>query len=81
MVHLAVQVMGSRLLGYMQELFTTADVESVPSPADRSRREIPVGEYPNLAEMFSQIHYDYEVEFALGLDLNLDGLERLRETA
>jgi len=79
MVHLAGYVMGSRMLGYMQKPFATADGESVPSPADRSRREIPAGEYPNLAEMLSQIHYDDEVEFALGLDLIFDGLERLRK--
>jgi AcrR family transcriptional regulator len=78
-VHLAGHVMGSRLLGYMQKPYATEDVERAPSPADRSRRENPASEYPNLAEMLSQIHYDDEVEFALGLDLILDGLERLRK--
>jgi AcrR family transcriptional regulator len=78
-VHFAGYVMGSRLLGYMQKPFAIEDVESVPSPADRSRREIPASEYPNLAEMLLQMHYDDEVEFALGLDLILDGLERLRK--
>lgn len=79
MVHLAGQVMGSRLLGYMQKPFAAEDVASGPSLAGRSRREILPGEYSNLAEMFSQIHHDDEVEFASGLDLILDGLERLRK--
>jgi hypothetical protein len=40
------------------------------------------GEYPHLAEMIT-VHamkpgYDYSKEFEFGLDLILDGLERLR---
>ena len=41
------------------------------------------GEYPHLAEMITQHAmqpgYDYADEFEFGLDLILDGLERLRE--
>ena len=43
------------------------------------------GEYPHLAEMITdhamQPGYDYAKEFEFGLDLILDGLERLRDTA
>jgi AcrR family transcriptional regulator len=43
------------------------------------------GEYPHLAEMITEHAmkpgYDYADEFEFGLDLILDGLERLRETA
>jgi AcrR family transcriptional regulator len=43
------------------------------------------GEYPHLAEMITQHAmkpgYDYADEFDFGLDLILDGLERLREQA
>jgi AcrR family transcriptional regulator len=43
------------------------------------------GEYPHLAEMITdhamKPGYDYAEEFEFGLDLILDGLERLRETA
>ena len=78
LVHLAGHVIGTRMLGYTQKPYAPEDEERVPSPADRSRRETPAGNYPNLAELFSQIHYDDEVEFACGLDLILDGLERLR---
>ncbi|MFI5284628.1 MAG: TetR/AcrR family transcriptional regulator C-terminal domain-containing protein, partial [Candidatus Dormibacterales bacterium] len=43
------------------------------------------GEYPHLAEMITEHAmkpgYDYADEFEFGLDLILDGLERLRDTA
>jgi len=43
------------------------------------------GDYPHLAEMITdhalQPGYDYSDEFEFGLDLILDGLEQLRETA
>jgi AcrR family transcriptional regulator len=79
LVHLAGQELGSRLLGYIQKPFAIEHVGRIPSPADRSRRETVAGEYPNLAEMLAQIHHDDEVEFARGLDLILNGLERLRQ--
>jgi AcrR family transcriptional regulator len=79
MVHLAGNVMGSRLLGYTQKPYAAEDLESNPPPPDRPRREISAGKYPNLAELYSQIHYDDEEEFAFGVDLILDGLERLRQ--
>jgi len=45
-------------------------------------RELPADEYPHLAEMIVEHAlkpgYDYAEEFAFGLDLILDGLERLR---
>jgi AcrR family transcriptional regulator len=48
-------------------------------------RELPPGEYPHLAEMITEHAmkpgYDYAEEFEFGLDLILDGLERLRNTA
>jgi AcrR family transcriptional regulator len=48
-------------------------------------REFPANEYPYLAEMFIEHAmrpgYDYADEFEFGLDLILDGLERLRDTA
>jgi AcrR family transcriptional regulator len=43
------------------------------------------GEYPHLAEMITEHAmkpgYDYSKEFEFGLDLILDGLERLRQTS
>jgi AcrR family transcriptional regulator len=48
-------------------------------------RELPADEYPHLAEMIIEHAvkpgYDYADEFEFGLDLILDGLERLRPTS
>ena len=50
--------------------------------AESILRELPAEEYPYLAEMIVEHalkpEYDYAVEFEFGLDLILDGLERLR---
>ena len=47
-------------------------------------RGLPAGEYPNLlamAEMVTTAPRGVPVDFEFGLDLILDGLERLRDTA
>jgi AcrR family transcriptional regulator len=53
--------------------------------ADSILRELPADKYPYLAEMIVEHAlkpgYDYAEEFEFGLDLILDGLERLRDTA
>jgi AcrR family transcriptional regulator len=53
--------------------------------ADSMLRQFPAGAYPHLTEMavryILQPGYDYTDEFEFGLDLILDGLERVRETA
>ncbi len=53
--------------------------------AENILRRLPADEYPHLAEMIIEQGmkpgYDYADEFEFGLDLILDGLERLRETA
>ena len=58
--------------------------EEVVEVAASILREFPADAYPHLAEMAVQ-HvlrpgYDYADEFAFGLDLILDGLERVRDT-
>jgi AcrR family transcriptional regulator len=48
-------------------------------------RQLPADDYPHLAEMLIEHGmkpgYDYAEEFEFGLDLILDGVERLRDTA
>jgi AcrR family transcriptional regulator len=61
---------------------TSAEAAAV---AERILKQFPAEAYPHLAEMTVQ-HvlrpgYDFADEFAFGLDLILDGLERLRDTA
>ena len=77
MIHHAMHLIGIRMLGYTQDPLDAGD--RVPSMLAVPRRQIPAGEYPNLIEMLAQTHHDDEVEFAFGLDLILDGLERLRK--
>lgn len=59
--------------------------EEVGAVADSILRQFPTDAYPHLTELTVQ-HvlrpgYDYGDEFAFGLDLILDGLERVRDTA
>ena len=53
--------------------------------ADSIRRQFPADAYPHLVELtvehVLQPGYDYADEFEFGLDLILDGLERVRDTA
>jgi hypothetical protein len=80
--------MGSRLLGFTQELFDdTADVG--PQMQAAMLRELAA--YPNITELVMVVTHDEgsvvgqgcddQFEFEFALDLMLDGLERLRDTA
>jgi hypothetical protein len=59
--------------------------EEAAELADTILRQLHADEYPHLAEMIIEHAlkpgYDYAEEFEFGLDLILDGLERLRSTA
>jgi AcrR family transcriptional regulator len=61
---------------------TTTDIAEM---AESMLEPFPVGEYPNLAAFISEHAmkpgYDYANEFEYGLDVILDGLERVGETA
>jgi len=63
--------------------FKTSD-EAV-EVADSIRRQFPADAYPHLVELtvghVLQPGYDYADEFEFGLDLILEGLERVRDTA
>jgi AcrR family transcriptional regulator len=87
LTHHAIHAMGSRLLGFSQELFDdTADV--APEQQAAMLRAL-AGSYPNIAELVSAITHDQasmvgpgcddQFEFEFALDLLLDGLERLRD--
>ncbi|MFH8798317.1 TetR/AcrR family transcriptional regulator [Streptomyces sp. NPDC017936] len=89
LVHHAMHVMGSRLLGFSQELFQdTPDGE--PDP-DAPPPEEMAARYPHLTELARAVAHDRrsvvgsgcddQFEFEFALDLTLDGLERLRATA
>jgi hypothetical protein len=89
LTHHAMHAMGSRLLGFSQELFDdTAEVG--PGMPAEALREM-AGRYPNITELVSAITHDQasvvgqgcddQFEFEFALDLMLDGLERLRDQA
>jgi hypothetical protein len=71
-------LLGTRMLGYTKDPLDAGD--RVPQMLAIPPREIPTSEYPYLTQMLRQTQHDEEIEFAFGLDLILDGLERLRTT-
>jgi AcrR family transcriptional regulator len=89
LTHHAMHAMGSRLLGFTQELFDdTAD--SGPEMDAGMLREL-ADRYPHITEMVMAITHDEasvvgqgcddQFEFEFALDLMLDGLDRLRASA
>jgi AcrR family transcriptional regulator len=86
LTHHAMHSMGSRLLGFSQELFDDTD-DGAEMPADMLK-EMASG-YPYIAELTEAIAHDDasvvgsgcddQFEFEFALDLMLGGLERLRE--
>jgi Tetracyclin repressor-like, C-terminal domain len=56
--------------------------EELTDVADGMMAGLPAGEYPHLREVVESVMktgFHYEDEFAFGLELILDGLERVRE--
>ncbi len=81
----AIMALDSYTYGFaLQELAWPFDLENVPEMAATFTRGVPADEYPNLlamAEMATSAPSGVPVDFEFGLDLILDGLERLRDTA
>ncbi|WP_142268457.1 TetR/AcrR family transcriptional regulator C-terminal domain-containing protein [Streptomyces sp. NBC_00080] len=90
LVHHAMHVMGSRLLGFSQELFEDSADGREPDP-DAMPPEEMAARYPHITELAMAVAHDPEsvvgagcddqFEFEFALDLTLDGLERLLSTA
>ncbi len=85
MTHHAIHLLGSRLLGFTQDLFD--DSPDVDPEALKQMADALAETHPHVAEMAMGVTHDGglggcddDVEFAFGLDLILDGLERLRDT-
>jgi AcrR family transcriptional regulator len=88
LMHHAIHVMGSRILGFSQELFD--DTSSLPPEEAAAMWTQMADVYPNIAKLVPvaiETHdgpvvgggCDDQFEFEFALDLVLDGLERLRE--
>ena len=86
MAHHALHVLGSRVLGFNQELFD--DSEEIGSEAAAIMARQMAHKYPYITEMALAVSHegglggcDDDVEFEFGFDLILHGLERLRARA
>lgn len=79
-------VMGSRLLGFSQELFEDRAGDREPDPEALPPEEM-AARYPHITELAMAVTHDPEsvvgsgcddqFEFEFALDLTLDGLDRL----
>jgi AcrR family transcriptional regulator len=84
-IHHAMHALGSRALGFATELF---DPSGAPAEVDPAEMQMMAGLAPNLAGLMAAIVHDDpastlgwcddQAEFEFGLDIILDGLDRLR---
>jgi AcrR family transcriptional regulator len=89
LAHHAMHTLGSRALGFTQELFEPDQVETGEEDVSEMM-EAMSSEFPYLVGMMSEVAHDDpdstlgwcddQVEFEFGLDLILDGLDRVRQT-
>ena len=88
LAHHAMHALGSRAIGFSQELWQEDD-EASPEVVAVMIQQLGA-QYPNLAEMLKEVAHDADstlgwcddqFEFEFGLDLLLDGLERRRDAA
>jgi AcrR family transcriptional regulator len=89
LAHHALHALGSRALGFTQELFDPGD--GAGGEEGTAMLENMADQLPHLAGMMMEIAHDDpdstlgwcddQTEFEFGLDLILDGLDRMRETA
>lgn len=89
LVHHALHALGSRMLGFSQELFDDSGALSEGPEVLALMARRMAGDFPHLSEMMLGISHDEATvvgsgcddtfEFTFALDLLLDGLERLRD--
>jgi AcrR family transcriptional regulator len=87
LTHHALHALGSRVLGFTQELFNDSD-ELASGPDAAAMYAQMAEKFPYMIEMAMAVSHegglggcDDDVEFAFALDLILDGLERGRDAA
>jgi AcrR family transcriptional regulator len=90
MAHHAMHALGSRALGFTQELFEPDNADAGDEQATAMLEQM-ADKIPHIVEMLMEVSHgdpestlgwcDDQVEFEFGLDLILDGLERLRQTS
>jgi AcrR family transcriptional regulator len=81
----AIMILDSYTYGFvLQELAWPFETDDAGEVAAAFASHLPAGQYPNLlavAGMVAAEPGNAKVDFAVGLDLVLDGVERLRDTA
>lgn len=87
LIHSAMHVLGSRALGFNQEMFVPDDEDQAEDDTDEML-ELMAAQLPYMTEMLAEMLHDagddtlgwcdYQTEFEFALDLTLDGLERLK---
>jgi AcrR family transcriptional regulator len=87
LMHHALHTLGSRVLGFSQELFDDSDAFDQGPEVIALMAHQMASEFPNLSEMMLEISHDEatvvgsgcddQFEFEFALDLMLDGIERL----
>jgi AcrR family transcriptional regulator len=90
LMHHAMHALGSRVLGFSQELFDDSDSGDASPEMKAAFREQLGGEFPNIAAIMDEIQHqeesivgsgcDDDIEFVFALDIILDGLEQARES-
>jgi AcrR family transcriptional regulator len=82
LAHHTLHVLGSRIFGFNQDLFEDK-AQTAPSPEEAAGLLRVLAAYPRVTELAQSVTHegvlgmcDDDVEFAFGLDLILDGLER-----
>jgi hypothetical protein len=86
LTHHAMHVMGSRMMGFSQELFN--DNSDADPDTDMEMYAAMAETYPSISELARSVNHDDasvvgagcddQFEFEFALDLVLDGLERLK---
>lgn len=84
LAHHALHVLDSRIFGFNQDLFDDSS-RAEPSPNEAAAAIRALAGFPHIVELAQSVSHDGvlgrcddDVEFAFGLDLILDGLERRR---
>jgi AcrR family transcriptional regulator len=88
LAHHAMHALGSRALGFTQELFVSGNDEVPPEMTSLMLQQMAM-QYPHLGRLLQAVFHDTgstlgsgcddQFEFEFGLDVILDGLDRLRE--
>jgi AcrR family transcriptional regulator len=87
LTHHVMHAMGSRLMGFTQELFN--DTTDTDAEMEAEMYEAMAAAFPSIAELYRAVTHDDasvvgpgcddQFEFEFALDLLLDGIERLKE--